>query len=338
MRGEASEEAWGSWHGRDGNAEGAALRNCRTMAVMERGRASATAAWVAAARSVGSLLPERLRLSEDPFGAELADGLVGQGARLCLRYPLLGRRVMALGGPLRSFLLWMQLRTRALDDILVRFAAQGGRQVVLLGAGYDCRARRFAELLRGGRVFEVDHPATQAKKRAFTGGQSSAPVSYLAWDFTRRGTHGLPLALRDHGLSALERTLTIWEGVTMYLPEEAVNETVRAVAAYSGPGSWLALTYIDRRAIGAPEGEARLTAALVSRVGEPYRFGFAPAALPDWLAERGFGLLSDETDGGLAGRYLSAREAARFPRRERHVALAERVEAGGSAREQGAAG
>ena len=92
-------------------------------------------------------------------------------------------------------------------------------------------------------------------------------MSYVDWDFEQRGTHGLPLALREHGLSASERTLTIWEGVTMYLHEENVNETVRAVAAYSGPESWLAVTYIDQRAIHTPEGDQRLTATLVSRVG-----------------------------------------------------------------------
>lgn len=292
---------------------------------MKRDQASATAAWVAAARSVGSLLPGSLRLAEDPFGAELADGLIGSAARLCLRHPGLGRQVVSIGGPLRAFLLWMQLRTRALDDILLRFAREGGRQVVLLGAGYDCRARRFAEQLGETRVFEVDHPATQAKKIAFASGHRSAAVSYVDWDFEHRGTHGLPLALRAHGLSASERTLTIWEGVTMYLREESVNETVRAVAAYSGPESWLAMTYLDRRAIHAPEGDARLTATLVSRVGEPYRFGFEPGALPTWLTERGFGLLSDETDAALALRYLNAREAARFPRQERHVSLSRRV-------------
>ena len=94
------------------------------MEPMKRDWASATAAWVAAARSVGSLLPGRLRLAEDPFGAELADGLIGHAARLCLRHPGLGKQVVSIGGPLRSFLLWMQLRTRALDDVLLRFGAR----------------------------------------------------------------------------------------------------------------------------------------------------------------------------------------------------------------------
>jgi len=291
---------------------------------MKRDRASATAAWVAAARSVGALLPEPLRLAEDPFGAQLAEGGVAQLARFCLRNPEIGRRVVSLGGPLTAFLLWMQLRTRALDDILARFTAEGGRQVVLLGAGYDCRALRFAAALEGARVFEVDHPATQARKRAFSSGARSAQVSYVSWDFEHRGSRELPAALARHGLDVNARSLTIWEGVTMYLQPESVDQAVRAVAEYSGRGSWLAVTYIDQRAIRAPEGDARLTATLVSRVGEPYRFGFRPQELPAWLTERGFELSRDETDADLAERYVDARQAARFRRRERHVALARR--------------
>ncbi|MFT3924987.1 MAG: SAM-dependent methyltransferase [Myxococcales bacterium] len=291
---------------------------------MRRNQASATAAWVAAARGVGRLLPERLQLAEDRFGAELADGVVGAFARFCLRHPELGRSVVSAGGPLTAFLLWMQLRTRALDDILQRFAAEGGRQVVLLGAGYDCRALRFADALAQARVFEVDHPATQAKKKLFSSSERSAPVSYVDWDFEHRGTHGLPAELARKGLDLSARTLTIWEGVTMYLQAESVDETVRAVADYSGPDSWLAVTYLDHKAIRAPEGDARLTATLVSRVGEPYRFGFRPERLPAWLGERNFQLLADETDAALATRYVDARQARRFPRRERHVALARR--------------
>ena len=98
--------------------------------------------------------------------------------------------------PYGPFLLWMQLRTRALDDVLSRFVSEGGRQVVLLGAGYDCRARRFADVLGETHVFEVDHPATQAKKKAFASGHRCAAVSYVEWDFEQLEHRGCLLALR----------------------------------------------------------------------------------------------------------------------------------------------
>src|SRR5271165_3135841 len=39
-----------------------------------------------------------------------------------------------------DYLLGIQIRTRVLDDVMLGFLAQGGRQVLLLGAGFDCRA------------------------------------------------------------------------------------------------------------------------------------------------------------------------------------------------------
>lgn len=50
-------------------------------------------------------------------------------------------------------------RHRYIDDALRRASRRIG-QVVLLGAGYDMRAYRFARELRRCTVFEVDHPAT----------------------------------------------------------------------------------------------------------------------------------------------------------------------------------
>ena len=55
-------------------------------------------------------------------------------------------------------------RTRFIDDKMRESLQRGVSQVVILGAGYDARAYRFAEDCSGTRVFEVDHPATQQVK------------------------------------------------------------------------------------------------------------------------------------------------------------------------------
>ena len=57
------------------------------------------------------------------------------------------------------------LRTATIDGAVRDAIAAGARQLVILGAGYDGRAWRLADLA-GVKVFEVDHPATQADKRA----------------------------------------------------------------------------------------------------------------------------------------------------------------------------
>src|SRR5262249_37161677 len=54
-------------------------------------------------------------------------------------------------------------RTRLVDDLLRQAVRNGAAQVVLLGAGFDARAYRIVEIA-GARIFEVDHPTTQAVK------------------------------------------------------------------------------------------------------------------------------------------------------------------------------
>jgi methyltransferase (TIGR00027 family) len=288
---------------------------------MKRNQASTTAAWVAAARSAGALLPPHLQLVRDPYGVRFADGVGGRLTRWSLRRPRLGRALLARRGPLGAFVLWMQLRTRALDDMLREFVLAGGRQIVLLGAGYDCRAVRFSDLLGTSRIYEVDHPQTQAVKRARVPRLPEARVAYVSWDFAR-GLVGLPPALVEAGLDASLPTLTVWEGVTMYLEPPQIEETLRCVRALGAPGSGLAFTYLDRDAVERPRGDGKLTARLVAGVGEPYRFGWAPALLSDWLFERGYALCSDHTEHALAARHWPAEVAARFAAAERHVALA----------------
>src|SRR5512147_2261117 len=122
---------------------------------------SRTAQWVAVARGLGRLLPDAVRIADDPYGlafssSSLADLVNRQGdqAKVLARIPGLGR-----------WIVYMQVRTRLLDDAVRGFVAGGGRQLVVLGAGYDCRALRLPELA-GSQVYEIDHPSTQGHKRA----------------------------------------------------------------------------------------------------------------------------------------------------------------------------
>src|SRR5262245_29396727 len=122
---------------------------------------SRTAAFVAAVRQLGALLPADVPLIDDPYGAACASPAL---ARMVEREH--GRlRPFARVPGMRTWILYMQVRTRVIDDALRTFVEGGGRQLVVLGAGYDCRALRIPELA-DARVFEVDHPATQTHKRA----------------------------------------------------------------------------------------------------------------------------------------------------------------------------
>ena len=54
-------------------------------------------------------------------------------------------------------------RERYIDDFLITSLNDGLDQVVILGAGFDTRAYRIAGMQKT-RVFEIDHPSTQAEK------------------------------------------------------------------------------------------------------------------------------------------------------------------------------
>ena len=282
---------------------------------------SRTAAWVAALRGMSELLPAEMRLVDDPFGLRFSRPLA-RFARAARRVPSL-----ALRGLPRDHLVSLQIRTRVLDDVLRDFVAQGGRQVLLLGAGFDCRGARLRRELAGATVFEVDHPATQGKKRRVLdeGGIETARVTYLAWDFESTPLAELPSRLGALGHDAARPTLTLWEGVIPYLTPAAVADTAAAVAALSSPGSPFAFTYLDRSALERPPLRAALFGAIVSRLGEPFRFGWDPQELPGWLASRGFQLTSDRTDADYARELFPPRYAATYHGGLRHLAVAARA-------------
>jgi len=277
-----------------------------------------TAAYVAATRALGALLPPEALLADDPYGMKF----------VTVRAPRAGSAAVKWLAPLRTLVVFMQVRTRILDDALVRFAADGGRQVVLLGAGYDCRALRFSRELSGTTVFEVDHPATQGHKRRVLG---DAPAGggitrYIPWDFESRPMSALPAALAGAGHDAAAPTLTIWEGVTMYLTPAAIDASVRAVRAYSAVGSQLAMTYATRDVIDRPKPTGRFLSAILASIGEPYRFGWDRAELPSWLGERGFEQSRDVAIADEARRLLPAWWARGAGDATRRISLARATE------------
>jgi len=170
---------------------------------------------------------------------------------------------------------WLALRVAYLDR-LVGLAVDrlAIRQVVILGAGYDTRAARLPRA--GVQFFEVDHPATQAAKRARLATLPGYPVDaarYVDCDFERQD----PLdRLRAADFNASEPALVIWEGVVPYLTEVAVRATATRLATGLEPRSLLAFDFVGKRLVAD---EATLNARdkgqrdFVKNLGEPVRFG-----------------------------------------------------------------
>jgi methyltransferase (TIGR00027 family) len=261
---------------------------------MEPGRASRTAEHNALFRALESGRRPGERVVDDPLARAFLDRRLRAVAWLGSRpggRTAVPRLIDRRWPGVRSAVV---ARTRYIDGA-VRAAVAGGvvGQVVVLGAGFDTRAHRLTELAEVP-VFEVDHPATQeAKRRALARARVAAPgtVAYVPCDFA---TTALAEAMAAAGYRPEVPALIVWEGVTNYLDEPAVDATLRWCAG-SAPRSVLIVTYVDRQVIVHPEryaGSDRLRATL-ARVGERFTFGLDPAEVPDRLADLGLRLSSD---------------------------------------------
>lgn len=263
---------------------------------MRDDHSSFTAAFVAYARGLGHTLPADARLMHDPFGVRFATPIMSV-------WPVrLWARVA------RTFVVYMQVRSRTFDDVVTKFIEEeGGRQIVILGAGFDCRAVRLIKR-DDVKVFEIDHPATQArKKRVLAEAGATSPSTYVEWDFAKRHVRELPAALAARGFDASKPSCTLWEGVTMYLNDDAIDASVRAVHAYSSSGSAFVFNYVEAEMLKKPSLLGHIASFAVNRAGEPFTWGWNPTQLPAWLAERGWDVEWNKGLAQLARELLPAR-------------------------------
>jgi methyltransferase (TIGR00027 family) len=312
-------------------AQGGTATARENMADGTERRASRTAEFMALFRALESCRPPGLRLFEDRF----AIGFL----RRALRFVVDLSRLPRVGGAVSRFIDYRWpgarssgvARTRLIDDLLASELQRGVSQVVILGAGFDCRAYRIAAIERT-RVFEVDHPATLASKQrhlAHLFGSLPPHVTFVACDFNRQR---LSDVMEASGLEADERTFFIWEGVTNYLMDDAVDATLRYVSAVAARGSRIVFTYVHRGLLDGTvrfEGTEKLFRTL-KEVGEPWTFGLDPAEVAAYLGTRGFHLLLDLGASDYRRRYMKDRHGMNGYEFYR-VALAETL-AGATAR------
>lgn len=133
-------------------------------------------------------------------------------------------------------------RHRFIDDH-PQAAVPDVEQVLILGAGYDSRAYRFAGEIGDRPVYEVDlAPLSRRKAEIVSTNQGlfeHATVNRVEIDFR---TQSLADQLPGSGFTAHARTFVVLEGVSMYLTQQAVHGTLGALASLCGSGSVLAMT------------------------------------------------------------------------------------------------
>ncbi len=208
----------------------------------------------------------------------------------------------------RALRAFIAVRSRYAEDQLARAVERGVRQYVVLGAGLDTFAYRNPLRSAGLRVFEVDHPATQAWKRSRLREANIAipdEMTFAAVDFE---TQSLDVRLQEAGFRATASAFFSWLGVTPYLSRPAFDSTVQFIAGLPS-GSGIAFDFAVERSLLSP-GQQRALDALaerVARAGEPFRLFFDPAALARDLARLGFCEIEDLDGGQINARYFARR-------------------------------
>ena len=282
------------------------------------GGPSKTCLYVAAGRALGAREPDESIRNPD----YLAERLLGpEELALVADQPV----VKALDQDFASVrenpeamgsMVMMIIRTRFIEERFEHAIRDGVSQVVILGAGFDTRAYRLVELLKAAHVFEVDQPSTQEyKKRRVREAGIEVPsnLTYVPVDF-RHDKLGDVLAAA--GYDSSQRTFFIWEGVTMYLPEAAVEETLRWVAMQA-PGSTIIFDFVGAMIVKfmatvdlnvLPEAARNAIERLRRLVaGEPWIFGMPDSGEREFLGKLGLELREALPLGGAESlqRYLT---------------------------------
>jgi len=206
---------------------------------------------------------------------------------------------------LRAF---MVVRARLAEDLLAAGVRElGVRQYLVLGAGLDTFACRnpYAEV----RVFEVDHPATQAWKTKMLAGAGIVPpesARFVAVDFEK---DSLRARLKAAGFDESVATVTAWLGVVPYLTTEGFRATMRMLARFKA-GSEVVFDYSQPREV-LPPVEQLMHDSLSARValaGEPFQLFFTPPQLAEELEWLGMRVVEDLDSAAMTARYLAGRK------------------------------
>jgi methyltransferase (TIGR00027 family) len=266
---------------------------------MEAAQPSRTAYGVAVRRASHQLYDEPPLVLNDP----IAVPILGPNAQ-----PRLEEARAGLNEP-ANFVLraWLVSRSRYAEEKLAEAVSQGVMQYVLLGAGLDTFAHRnpHPDL----RVFEVDHPATQAWKQQLVSAAALPIPPTLTYAPCNFESESLSTQLAAAGFDPAAPAFFAWLGVVSYLTLTAFRATVAFIAARPA-GSGLVFDYSQPLAVlPVRERIAReLFAARVARAGEPFQLHLTPVeAARELNAQADFFNLEDLGSGELNSLYFANR-------------------------------
>ena len=261
---------------------------------MKANEPSRTALMIARQRAAHQLL-DRGSILHDPFAMKILREDEKDVLQFANKHPLasIGR-------------LFTAARSRIAEDALSSAVERGVRQIVILGAGLDTFALRNPHGARQVRIYEVDHPATQAwKLERLAEAQIALPpwLIFVAVDFER---DDLREKLAAQGFQQNSPAFFTWLGVVPYLTLDAIGRTLDYIS--SVPTSEVVFDYM-----GPPESFSeelrqleRARTQQLEKMGERLDTRFEPAGIAAILRSHGFCDLEDISFQEIASRFGSA--------------------------------
>jgi methyltransferase (TIGR00027 family) len=199
--------------------------------------------------------------------------------------------------------LFTTARSRIAEDALSTAVQRGIRQIVILGAGLDTFALRNPHRAREIRIYEIDHPATQAWKRErLDEAQIAVPpwLTLVPVDFEQDDV-GEKLAAA--GFQQNSPAFFTWLGVVPYLAENAIGRTLGYMSSIQN--SEVVFDYMEPPEAFSEELrqlEKERTEQL-KKIDERSVSRFEPADIEAILRSHGFRVIEDISFQEIASRF-----------------------------------
>jgi methyltransferase (TIGR00027 family) len=253
--------------------------------IVQQGGPSRTALNAAVQRAIHQLADDEPKIVTDPIAVRVVEAAAPRAIAAGME-----ARDLSMAKGARALTLF---RLRFAEDELARMVMQGVSQYVVLGAGLDTFAYRQPPFAQALKIIEVDHPATQAWKRASLAAAGIPLPSNLSWAPVDFECDTLVDCLSRAGFDSSRPAFFSWLGVTQYLTLPAVDDTLRFVAGLPS-SSTLVLTFIVPASMVPPEQHEAMEQLfqMAAAAGEPFLTFFDPADLRAHLHELGFPTLS----------------------------------------------
>jgi len=189
--------------------------------------------------------------------------------------------------------LFTAARSRIAEEALSGAVERGVRQIVILGAGLETFAFRNPHGAFEIRIYEVDHPATQAGKRQrLAEAQIALPpwLIFVPVDFER---DDLGKKLVAAGFQQNSPSFFTWLGVVPYLTQDAIGRTLDYMSSIQN--SEVVFDYMEPPEAFSEELrqlETERTAQL-KKLDERSDSRFEPAGIATILRSHGFCTIED---------------------------------------------